>query len=125
MWPPSLRRVPPASFRGISTPVLVVLSFVAILIAVGFAIQRRLANRAFARAAVQTEAEITEIRWKDVGPLPERDRLAFPMLRFMLPDGSLYETRSERPTRQLAGEIGDRVPILYLPEEPGRARVQT
>jgi hypothetical protein len=68
MWPPSLRRVPPASFRGTSTPCSAS--------SVGFAILRRVANRAFARAAVQIEAEITEIRWKDVGPLPERDRLA-------------------------------------------------
>ena len=117
--------MPPASFRGISTPVLAALIILAILIAVGFAIQRRVANRAFARAAVQTEAEITEIRWKAVGPLPERDRLAFPMLRFTLADGSVYETRSERPTRQLEAEIGDRVGILYLPDEPGRARVDT
>lgn len=102
-----------------------VLIILALLVAIGVAIYRSVANRAFARAAVATEAEITEIRWKDVGPLPDRDRLAFPMLRFTLPDGSLYETRSERPTRGLQGDVGDRVGILYLPDEPARARVQT
>jgi len=94
-------------------------------VAVGVAIHRSVANRAFRRAAVRTEAEITEIRWKDVGPLPDRDRLAFPMLRFTLADGSVYETRSEQPTRRLPGDVGDRVGILYLPDEPGRARVET
>jgi hypothetical protein len=97
----------------------------AILIAIGWAIYRSLANRAFRRAAVRTEAEITEIRWKDVGPLPERDRLAVPMVRFTLPDGSVYETRSERHTRRLPGDVGDRVPILYLRDEPGRVRIDT
>ena len=81
-------------------------------------------NRAFRRAAVSTVAEITDIRWKTVGPLPDRDRLAFPMLRFTLPDGSVYETRSEVATPELP-EIGDRVEILYLPESPGRARVES
>jgi hypothetical protein len=102
--------------------VLGILVVLAIVIAVGFAVQRRVADRAFARAALQTEAEITEIRWKDVGPLPERDRLAFPMLRFTLPDGSVYEARSER---HWPGDVGDRVEVLYLPEEPGRVRVVT
>jgi hypothetical protein len=98
------------------------LVILAILIAAGVAIYRVAANRAFHRAAVPGEAEITDIRWKTVGPLPERDRLGYPMLRFTLADGSVFETRSERHAE---GDVGDRVDILYLPDQPSRARVKT
>jgi hypothetical protein len=46
------------------------------------------------------------------------------MLRFALPDGSLMETRSERALSGPA-EIGDRVEILYLPDDPSRVRVDS
>jgi hypothetical protein len=79
---------------------------------------------AFQVGAVHTQAEITDIRWKTVGPLPDRDRVAYPLLRFSLPDGSVFETRSEAPA---AGpyEVGDRVGVLYLPDDPRRVRVDS
>jgi hypothetical protein len=97
----------------------------AILLVAGLAIHRGARNRAFHRAAVRGEAEITEIRWKTVGPVPDRDRLAVPMLRFTLADGSMYEARSEAVSRRPPGEIGDRVGILYLPDQPSRVRLDT
>ena len=84
-------------------------------------IRRTRADRAFRDAAATAEAEVTDVRWKTVGPLPERDRLAYPLLRFALPDGSLIETRSEVATT--AAEVGDRVAVLYLPDDPSRVRV--
>jgi hypothetical protein len=96
----------------------------ALLALVAWLVVRAARNRAFHRAAVSTTAVVTDIRWKTVGPLPDRDRLAFPMLRFTLPDGSVYETRSEVATPALP-EIGDQVEILYLPDSPGRARPAT
>ena len=50
--------------------------------------------------------------------------LAFPLLLFTLPDGRLIETRSEVATAA-PREVGDRVEIVYLPDEPARARVAT
>ena len=38
-----------------------------------FAIATRRANRAFLSAAMPADAVATDIRWKPVGPLPERD----------------------------------------------------
>ena len=93
--------------------VLVVFAFVAV--------RRSRADRAFRGAAVPGEAEVTDIRWKMVGPLPDRDRLAYPLLRFALPDGSVYEARSE--VAAPAAAVGDHVPVLYLPENPSRVRV--
>jgi hypothetical protein len=81
---------------------MAVVLLLAVLVLVAWLVTRSVRARAFRRAAVSTTAEITDIRWKTVGPLPERDRLAFPTLP----------------------EIGDRVPVLYLPENPGRARVE-
>ena len=87
-------------------------------------IRRSRADRAFRGAAAHAEAEITDIRWKTVGPLPDRDRLAYPLLRFTLPDGSVYESRSEAPTSG-PREVGDRVEVLYLPDDPSRVRVES
>jgi hypothetical protein len=44
-------------------------------------------DRAFERAAARTGAEITDLRFKRVGPLDERDTIAYPLLRLTLPDG--------------------------------------
>ncbi len=46
------------------------------------------------------------------------------MLRYALPDGSVMETRSERALSGPA-EVGDRVEILYLPDDPSRVRVES
>jgi Protein of unknown function (DUF3592) len=102
---------------------IVPLVIVAIVALVWVTVARRRAARAFHSAAVPAEAEVTDIRWKTVGPLPDRDRLAFPLLRFALPDGSVYEARSE--VAAPAAEVGDRVGVLYLPDDPSRVRVDS
>jgi Protein of unknown function (DUF3592) len=99
------------------------LAVVALLLLVAWLITRAARHRAFRGAAAAAEAEITDIRWKTVGPLPERDRLAYPLLRFALPDGSVYVARSELAAA--GAEIGDHVPVLYLPENPSRVRVDS
>jgi hypothetical protein len=100
-----------------------VLAVVALLLLVAWLIARAARDRAFARAAASATAEVTDVRWKTVGPLPERDRLAYPLLRYALPDGSVFEARSE--VAAPAAEVGDHVPVLYLPENPSRVRVDS
>jgi hypothetical protein len=97
------------------------LLILAIVVLAWVTIARRRANRAFLGAAVPAEAEVTDVRWRTVGPLPERDRLAYPLLRFALPDGSLIEARGQATEQPI--EVGDRVGVLYLPAEPSRVRV--
>jgi hypothetical protein len=99
------------------------LLIVALVVIATVAARRARANRSFLRAAVPAEAEITDVRWKTVGPLPERDRLAYPLLRFALPDGSFYEARSEVGGPPV--EVGERVGVLYLPDDPSRVRVDS
>jgi hypothetical protein len=108
--------------KGAMAAVALLLIAVFAVVAV-VAVRRARADRAFRGAAVPGEAEVTDVRWKTVGPLPERDRLAYPLLRFALPDGSVYEARSE--VAAPAAEVGDHVPVLYLPENPSRVRVDS
>jgi hypothetical protein len=99
------------------------LLILAIVVLVWLTVARRRADRRFLGAAVPAEAEVTDVRWKTVGPLPERDRLAYPLLRFALPDGSLIEARSQATEQPF--EVGDRVSVLYLPDDPSRVRVDS
>jgi hypothetical protein len=93
-----------------------------VLVLVWLAVRRVRRARAFDLAAVRTDGEITDIRWKTVGPRADRDRLGVPLVRFTLADGSVVETRSEVPVEG-PHEVGDRVEVLYLPDAPARARV--
>ena len=95
-----------------------------ILVVVWLVVRDRNATRAFLQAAAPAQAEITDIRWKTVGPLPDRDRLAYPLLRFSLPDGSVIEARSEAPAAE-PHEVGERVAVLYLPGDPSRVRLES
>ena len=104
---------------------LVALAVLAVALVLVWVATRRARARhaAFREGAVHTQAVITDIRWKTVGPLPERDRLAYPLLRFALPDGSVYEARTEVGGPPV--EVGDRVGVLYLPDDPSRVRVDS
>jgi hypothetical protein len=99
---------------------VVLLPLAAILVLAWLAIRRR-AAKAFERAAVRGEGVITDVRDKRVGPLDDRDVLAYPLVRITLPDGLTVESWAERPVDH--GEVGDRVEVLYLPAEPGRIRI--
>jgi hypothetical protein len=79
---------------------------------------------AFRRDALQADAEITDVRWELVGAMGDRDHLAFPVLRFTLPDGRVVETQSDYGTNWPPGEAGDHVTVMYLPDDPTRARIE-
>lgn len=80
-------------------------------------------DRAFERAAARTEAEITDLRFKRVGPLDARDTIGYPLLRLTLPDGLTVENWAERGVSEPPGEIGDHVEVLYDPHDPSRIRL--
>jgi hypothetical protein len=102
----------------VAIAVLLVILIVAVVL-----LRRARAERAFAQAAVPGEAIVTDVRHKRVGPLDERDLLAYPLVRLMLPDGTTLETWAERPSREY--EAGDHVEVLYLPDEPRRVRINS
>lgn len=80
------------------------------------------AGRAFERTARPAEAEVTDVRWERVGRAGDRSQLAFAVLRFVLPDGRTVETQAMYGTN-LPPTTGARVPILYDPADPTRARI--
>jgi hypothetical protein len=94
---------------------------VLIVVVAAVLISRVRANRAFEAAAVRGEGVITDVRHRRVGPLDDRDVLAYPLVRLTLPDGTTVENWTERPADH--GEVGDRVAVLYLPDEPSRIRL--
>ena len=75
-------------------------------------------DRAFARDAVHAYGVVTDVRHKRVGPLEDRDLLAYPLVRLTLPDGTTLENWAERPVAD--AEVGDHVEVLY---DAGRIRI--
>jgi hypothetical protein len=104
---------------------LMPLAFVAVgLLFAWYGIRNVRAADAFRRDAHQAEAEITDVRWELVGPATDRDHLAFPVLKFTLPDGRIVETQSDHGTNWPPGEPGDHVTVLYQPDDPAHARIE-
>ena len=44
-----------------------------------------------------------------------------PSIEFRCPNGVLYTFQGERVQEYQAGEIGDEVPVIYMPDDPGTA----
>jgi hypothetical protein len=72
-------------------------------------------------AATRTSGEVTDLRWQSAGQAGDRNLLAFPVLRFSLPDGRTVETQSTWGTNPPAAKPGARVTVLYDPAAPTSA----
>ena len=66
---------------------------------------------------------MTDLRWQSVGHAGDRTLLAFPVLRFSLPDGRTVETQSRWGTNPPAAKPGAQVTVLYDAEDPTRASI--
>ena len=89
------------------------------MIAMALRAKRRRAR--WEEAASRTSGEVTDLRWQSVGQAGDSNLLAFPVLRFSLPDGRTVETQSSWGTNPPAAKPGARVTVLYDPPTP-RAR---
>ena len=72
-------------------------------------------------AATRASGEVTDLRWQSVGQAGDRNPLAFPVLRFSLPDGRTVETQSTWGTNPPAAKPGAQVTVLYDPADPTSA----
>ena len=72
-------------------------------------------------AATSTSGEVTDLRWQSVGQAGDSNLLAFPVLRFSLPDGRTVETQSSWGTNPPAAKPGAQVTVLYDPADPTSA----
>jgi Protein of unknown function (DUF3592) len=81
----------------------------------------RVARARWEEAATRTEGEVTDLRWQSAGPRGDRSLLAFPVVRFSLPDGRTVETQSTFGTNPPQAKRGQQVIVLYDPHDPTNA----
>ena len=81
-------------------------------------------SREFERVAQRAQGEVTDIRYERVGPPGDSSSHRIPVLRFTLPDGRVVETEGRMGTSAVTVRTGQRVTVLYDPEQPTRARVE-
>jgi hypothetical protein len=89
----------------------------------GFATRAKRARARWEAGASRASGEVTDLRWQSVGHAGDRSPLAFPVLRFSLPDGRTVETQSTWGTSPPPAKPGAQVTVLYDPEDPTRASV--
>jgi hypothetical protein len=85
------------------------------------AVQSTLASAAFLHAAQHTQGMVTELR--PVRSTRTGAGTVVPVFRFQAHDGRDYLRFSNVSVRRSAFRVGDRVGVLYLPDQPGTARI--
>lgn len=90
---------------------------------VAFALRAKRARASWEATASRAPGEVTDLRWQSVGQAGDRTPLAFPVLRFSLPDGRTVETQSTWGTNPPPAKPGAQVTVLYDPADPTRASV--
>jgi hypothetical protein len=91
------------------------LGFLAIgggMIALALKARRRRAR--WEAAATRASGEVTDLRWQSVERAGDRNLLAFPVLRFSLPDGRTVETQSSWGTNPPQAKPGAQVTPLLV-----------
>jgi hypothetical protein len=88
---------------------------------VAFSIRGRRARERWEASASSTQGEVTELRWQSLGRPGDTTLLAFPIVRFSLPDGRTVETQSTFGTNPPAAKPGAQVTVLYDPADPTHA----
>jgi len=105
------------------------IGLVFLVVGIGLVALSRIAQRrraAFASRATAVPAEVLDNVWHAMGggganmsvPL-----LAFPLLRYRLPDGTVIEQESFEGTSPPRARKGSVVTVLYDPDDPRRVRV--
>jgi len=91
------------------------------LVAVARITRRRRAG--FAARANTAPGKVVDNVWRDVGRSTEVSLLAFPRLRYRLPDGTVVEQLSFEGASPPVARKGSTVAVLYDPADPRRARI--
>jgi hypothetical protein len=101
-----------------------VFPLIGVVVVVGGIRSLRAASR-FQRSARQAPATVTELRWEwtSGGSNSSSSRVAYPVVRFALPDGRLVETQTSFGSNPPPAREGDQVTVLYDPDDPTSARL--
>jgi hypothetical protein len=86
-------------------------------------LRARTARRRFEETAAQAPGEVTDMRWESVGQAGDRSMLAFPIVRFSLPDGRTVETRTRSGSNPPPAKQGAQVTVFYDPANPTDAAI--
>lgn len=90
---------------------------------VAFTRINRRRRAAFAARAQTAPGEVVDNVWRDVGRSAEVTLLAFPRLRYRLPDGTVVEELSFEGASPPVAREGSAVEVLYDPADPRRVRI--
>jgi hypothetical protein len=105
------------------SPVLLVWLFPLFFVLLGGAmvagtIRAKRARRRWEAAAARAEGEVTDLQWVSRRRSDNRSRIAYPVLRFALPDGRTVETRANSGTNPPQAKPGAQVTVLYDASDP-------
>jgi Protein of unknown function (DUF3592) len=95
----------------------------AAFVAIGIAVTRSI--RGFERRAARASGRVVDVRWEAVGPSGNKIMTGFPVLSFTLPDGRAVETVANTGTTFDVMKEGQAVAVLYDPDDPTQARVDS
>ena len=96
------------------------------MIGIAFVTIARITRRrraVFAAGAATASAEVVDNQWRNVSYSSDASLLAFPLLRYRLPDGTLVEQLSFEGASPPVARTGSVVDVLYDPADPRRVRV--
>ena len=105
------------------SPVLFVWLFPAFFVLIGgamiaMAIRGKRARGRWEAAAARAPGEVTDLQWVSSRHSESRSRVAYPVLRFALPDGRTVETRANFGTNPPQAKPGAQVTVLYEAANP-------
>ena len=108
---------------GYQGPVFVVWLFPLFFVLIGgamvvMAIRGKRARGRWEAAAARAPGEVTDLQWVSSRHSDSRSRVAYPVLRFALPDGRTVETRANFGTNPPQAKPGAQVTVLYDTSDP-------
>lgn len=86
----------------------------------GIGIRALVRARRFQRRARRANAVVTRLNWKST---TQTKHVAFPVLRFELPDGRTIEAEAQTGTNPAPAEEGQPVVVLYEADDPTIVRL--
>ena len=101
-----------------------VFPLIGVFVVIGGIRSLRAASR-FQRIAHRAPATVTELRWEwtSGGSNSSSSRIAYPVVRFTLPDGRMVETQTSFGSNPPPAREGEPVTVLYDPADPTQARL--
>ena len=111
------------------SPLLLLWLFPVFFVLIGVAmvastLRGRRARERWEAVAARVPGEVTDLQWVSSHRSQNRSRVAYPVLRFALPDGRTVETRANFGTNPPQAKPGEQVTVLYEAGNPLNASLE-